>query len=114
MRLLDYECQTTFWQDFSIAEKFGKEAIIDTYKRAKKEWGKDKIYGTNYGQSIMTSYSIIGKAKIWLIIWRLLTNNPVTVNILVLPILLAQSFGDILLAVYLHLGDYELLRSQRL
>ena len=46
MRLLDYECQTTFWQDFSIAEKFGKEAIIDTYKRAKKEWGKDKIYGT--------------------------------------------------------------------
>ena len=46
MRLLDYECQTTFWQDFSIAEKFGKEAIIDTYKRVKKEWGKDKIYGT--------------------------------------------------------------------
>lgn len=46
MRLLDYECQTTFWQDFSIAEKFGKEAIIDTYKRAKKEWGKDRIYGT--------------------------------------------------------------------
>jgi hypothetical protein len=46
MRLLDYECQTTFWQDFSIAEKFGKEAIIDTYKRSKKEWGKDKIYGT--------------------------------------------------------------------
>lgn len=46
MRLLDYECQTTFWQDFSIAEKFGKEAIIDTYKRARKEWGKDKNYGT--------------------------------------------------------------------
>lgn len=46
MRLLDYECQTTFWQDFSIAEKFGEEAIIDTYKRARKEWGKDKIYGT--------------------------------------------------------------------
>ncbi len=37
MRLLDYECQTTFWQDFGIAEKFGEEAIIDTYKRAKKE-----------------------------------------------------------------------------
>lgn len=46
MKLLDYEWQTTFWQDFSIAEKFGKEAIIDTYKRAKKDWGKDKIYGT--------------------------------------------------------------------
>ena len=46
MRLLNYECQTTFWQDFSIAEKFGKEAIIDTYKRTKKEQSKDRIYGT--------------------------------------------------------------------
>lgn len=46
MKLFDYECQTTFWQDFSIAEKFGKEAIIDTYERSKKYWGKDRIYGT--------------------------------------------------------------------
>lgn len=37
MRLLDYECQTTFWEDFSIAETFGEEAIRDTYKRAKAE-----------------------------------------------------------------------------
>ena len=46
MRLLDYECQTTFWQDFTIADKFGLEAVKDTYKRAKEEWGDDRIYGT--------------------------------------------------------------------
>ncbi len=46
MRLLDYEYKTTFWNDFSIAERFGVEAIRDTYKRAKAEWKKDRIYGT--------------------------------------------------------------------
>lgn len=46
MRLLDYECQTTFWEDFSIAEMFGEEVIRDTYKRAKAEWKNDRIYGT--------------------------------------------------------------------
>lgn len=35
MKLLDYECQTTFWEDFSVAELFGEEAVRDTYKRAK-------------------------------------------------------------------------------
>jgi hypothetical protein len=29
-----YQMKTTFWQDFSIAEKFGLEAIRDTFKRA--------------------------------------------------------------------------------
>ena len=37
MRLLDYECKTTFWNDFSIAELFGEEAVRDTYKQAKAE-----------------------------------------------------------------------------
>ncbi len=46
MRLLGYECQTTFPEDFSIAELFGEEAIRDIYKRAKAEWKKDRIYGT--------------------------------------------------------------------
>ena len=46
MRLLNYECQTTFWEDFSIADKFGLEAVRDTYTRAKAEWGDDRIYGT--------------------------------------------------------------------
>lgn len=46
MRLLDYECQTTFWEDFSIVERFGAEAIKDTYKRARAEWKHDRVYGT--------------------------------------------------------------------
>ena len=46
MRFLDYECQTTFWEDFSIAELFGEEAVKDTYKRAKAEWSTNRIYGT--------------------------------------------------------------------
>ena len=46
MRLLDYECKTTFWNDFSIAERFGAEAVKDTYRRARAEWGRDRVYGT--------------------------------------------------------------------
>lgn len=46
MKLLDYECKTTFWEDFSIAEAFGEEAIRNTCKRARAEWKNDRIYGT--------------------------------------------------------------------
>ena len=33
-----YHPITTFYLDFSIADKFGLEAIKDTYKRAFEEW----------------------------------------------------------------------------
>ncbi|MBR2543043.1 hypothetical protein IKF03_00335 [Candidatus Saccharibacteria bacterium] len=46
MRLLDYECQTTFWEDFSIADRFGLGSVRDTYNRARAEWGDDRVYGT--------------------------------------------------------------------
>lgn len=36
--------ETTFWMDFSIAERFGNVAIKDTYDRAVKEWGNDIRY----------------------------------------------------------------------
>ena len=42
----NYEFKTTFWQDFTIADKFGTDAIKDTFKRAFKEWKKDYIYLT--------------------------------------------------------------------
>ena len=32
------EVKTTFWEDFSIAERFGISAIQDTFNRAFKEW----------------------------------------------------------------------------
>ena len=46
MYLNDYECKTTFYQDFSIADKFGVSAIKDTYKRAFNEWKTNYIYLT--------------------------------------------------------------------
>jgi len=33
-----YEFKTTFWQDFTIAEHFGMDAVKDTFKRAFFEW----------------------------------------------------------------------------
>ena len=41
-----YKPQTTFYEDFSIADMFGKSAINDTFKRAFREWKNDYIYLT--------------------------------------------------------------------
>lgn len=41
-----YKPMTTFWQDFSIAEKFGINAIRDTYRKAKQEWSDNYKYWT--------------------------------------------------------------------
>lgn len=41
-----YKPITTFYMDFSTADKFGIEAIIDTYNRAFKEWKNDYKYLT--------------------------------------------------------------------
>ena len=39
--LTGYQPITTFYMDFSIADKFGINAIKDTYQRAFKEWNHD-------------------------------------------------------------------------
>lgn len=41
-----YKPQTTFWEDFSIADAFGWWAIRDTYKRAFDGWKNNYIYLT--------------------------------------------------------------------
>lgn len=41
-----YKSKTTFMEDFMIADKFGIDAIKDTYKRAFKEWKSNKEYLT--------------------------------------------------------------------
>ena len=46
IRETGYNTQTTFWEDFSIAEKFGEEAIKDTFNRAFEEWKENYIYLT--------------------------------------------------------------------
>ena len=52
-----YKPNTTFWQDFSIAEWYGEKAIRDTYKRAFKEWKSNVVY--------LTELVLILNWKIW-------------------------------------------------
>lgn len=41
-----YTSQTTFWDDFMIAEKFGIDSVRDTYNRAMRAWSDNYIYLT--------------------------------------------------------------------
>ena len=41
-----YETKTTFYGDFTIAERFGINAVKDTYKRAFEEWKTNVEYVT--------------------------------------------------------------------
>ena len=52
-----YEMQTTFWEDFSIADMFGAPAIKDTFERAFNEWKSNYIY--------LTELVIVLNHKIW-------------------------------------------------
>ena len=52
-----YEMQTTFWDDFSIAEHFGIAAVKDTYKRAFSEWKDNAVY--------LTELVMVLNWKIW-------------------------------------------------
>ena len=52
-----YEMKTTFQSDFDIAEKFGKEAIENTFNRAFAEWKDDVEY--------MTELTLVLNLKSW-------------------------------------------------
>lgn len=43
---IGYTPKTTFWQDFSIADLYGLDAVQDTFNRAFNEWKSDHIYLT--------------------------------------------------------------------
>ena len=49
--------QTTFWDDFTIADHFGTAAVQDTYNRAFNEW-KDNI-------EYLTELVLVLNHKIW-------------------------------------------------
>lgn len=49
--------KTTFYNDFSIADRFGVNAVKDTYKRAFKEWKSNYEY--------LTELVIVLNWKIW-------------------------------------------------
>lgn len=55
--LTGYEPMTTFYEDFSIADKFGVEAIKDTYKDAFEGWKHDHEY--------ITELAMVLNWKIW-------------------------------------------------
>lgn len=44
--LTGYKPKTTFYMDFSIADKFGKSAIGDTFNRTFEEWQHNTEYVT--------------------------------------------------------------------
>lgn len=52
-----YEPKTTFWDDFTIADKFGIDSVKDTYKRAFNEWKDNYIY--------LTELVMVLNHKIW-------------------------------------------------
>lgn len=52
-----YKPKTTFWDDFTIAEAFGENAILDTYNRALREWKDNYIY--------LTELVMVLNHKIW-------------------------------------------------
>lgn len=51
------EFKTTFWNDFTIADAFGLNAIQDTFNRAFKEWKTNTEY--------LTELVIVLNHKIW-------------------------------------------------
>lgn len=57
MSMIGYQPKTTFWMDFSIADKFGINAIQDTYNRAFEEWKNNYVY--------LTELVMVLNHKIW-------------------------------------------------
>ena len=55
--LTGYKPQTTFWEDFCIADAYGAEAVIDTYRRAFKAWHDNTAY--------VTELVLVLNHKIW-------------------------------------------------
>ena len=70
-----YEPKTTFYMDFSIAERFGTDAIRDTYKRAFKDWKNNIVYLTELVMALNWKiYEHYGKneafAKVYNELWE--------------------------------------------
>ena len=54
---MNYEYKTTFWMDFSIADRFGISAIKDTFDRAFEDWKNNYEY--------LTELVMVLNHKIW-------------------------------------------------
>lgn len=56
--LSGYEVRTTFWEDFTIAERLGIDAIEDTYNRAFEAWRENTEY--------ITELAIVLNHRLWM------------------------------------------------
>lgn len=54
---IGYKQITTFFEDFSIVDKFGADAIKDTFNRAFKEWKSNYLY--------LTELALVTNKKCW-------------------------------------------------
>lgn len=52
-----YETKTTFYGDFTIAEPFGRDAVLDTYNRVMESW--------KFNAEYMTELTLVLNHKIW-------------------------------------------------
>ena len=52
-----YTPKTTFWEDFSIADRFGESAIKETYSNVLNSWADDYVY--------LTELVMVLNHKIW-------------------------------------------------
>ena len=52
-----YTQRTTFWDDFSIADRFGGDSVKDTFYRAFNEWKTDVVF--------MTELTLVLNWKMW-------------------------------------------------
>ena len=57
MKEVGYDPMTTFWEDFSIADKYGIAGVKGTYKRAFSEWKDDYKF--------FTELTLVLNHKIW-------------------------------------------------
>ena len=57
--LTGYKPITSFYTDFSIADRFGTTAIQDTYNRAFKEWQHDYRYITELAMVLNWRFDFI-------------------------------------------------------
>lgn len=55
--MMGYMLKTTFWQDFTIADRFGVKAVKSTFKRAFNGWKDNYIY--------LTELAIVMNWKLW-------------------------------------------------
>lgn len=70
-----YNFKTTFLEDFYVANKFGHEAILDTYNNAFDKWHENVIYVTEL--SLVLNWNIFHyydldreTAQLYDMLWR--------------------------------------------